>query len=169
MSKISARLGELGITLPAPPKAVANYLPYTRAGNLVHMAGQIPKVGDSCKYVGAVVGSEKAGEGQVTVADAQASAKICMINFLANLQAACGGNLDRVKQIVKINVFVRSSPDFTGQPAVANGASDFLVEVWGDQGRHARAAVGVAQLPLGVSVEIDGVVEIDTTGLDSNL
>lgn len=150
--KITARLAELGVVLPAAPAPAANYLPFTRTGNLLHIAGQIPKQGDKFTHMG------KVGDA-VSVEEAQAAAKVCIINFLAQVQAAAG-SLERVKTIAKINVFVNSSTDFTAQPQVANGASDFIVEVFGEQGRHARSAVGVAQLPFGVPVEIDGVVEL---------
>jgi enamine deaminase RidA (YjgF/YER057c/UK114 family) len=163
MSRVAARLAELGITLPVPPAPAANYIAWVRTGNLVHIAGQIPKVGDKMEFIGHV------GEGGYTVDQAKEAAKVCMINFLANLNAACDGDLDRVKQIAKINVFVHSHPSFTQQPAVANGASDFLVDVFGNAGRHARAAIGVAQLPFGVAVEIDGVVEIDVPAHKSNM
>lgn len=152
-SRIAARLAELGVVLPAAPPPAANYVPFTRSGALLHIAGQIPKVGDKMLFVG------KVGE-SISADEAKECAKVCIINFLAQVNRATDGNLDMVKQICKINVFVNSTPDFTQQPAVANGASDFLVSVFGDAGRHARSAVGVAQLPFGVAVEIDGIVEL---------
>jgi enamine deaminase RidA (YjgF/YER057c/UK114 family) len=151
-SRVSQRLTELGVTLPVPPASVANYLPFQRSGNLVHIAGQLPKLGDTM-----IKGKIGAG---LSTEEGAAAAKMCIINFIAQAQAAAGGNLDRVK-VAKINVFVNSAPDFEAHPVVANGASDFLVEVFGDQGRHARSAVGVAALPFGVAVEIDGVIELD--------
>ena len=153
MATIAARLLEAGITLPVAPPPAANYLPFNRAGSLVHVAGQIPKVGDKLHFVGKLGKEFKVEEGQEC-------ARICTINFLAQVQAAAGGNLDNVKSIQKMNVFVNSAEDFTQQPAVANGVSDLLVKIGGDAWRHARSAVGVAQLPFGVAVEIDGVVEL---------
>jgi enamine deaminase RidA (YjgF/YER057c/UK114 family) len=152
MSRVSQRLSELGVQLPPAAPAVANYLPFTRSGNLVHIAGQLPKLGDTM-----VKGKLGAG---LSVEEGSAAAKMCILNFLAQAQAAAGGNLDRVKSVAKINVFVNSAPEFESHPMVANGASDFLVEVLGDHGRHARSAVGVAALPFGVAVEIDGVIEL---------
>ena len=152
MSKVTQRLAELGVTLPTPPASVANYIPFQRSGNLVHVAGQLPKIGDT--MIKGKVGAELSAE------EGAAAAKMCIINFLAQVQAAAGGNLDRVKSIVKLNVFVNSAPTFEGHPVVANGASDFVVTVLGDAGKHARSAVGVAALPFGVAVEIDGIVEL---------
>jgi enamine deaminase RidA (YjgF/YER057c/UK114 family) len=152
MSKITARLSELGVTLPTPPVAAANYLPYTRSGNQVHVAGQLPKLGDT--FIKGKLG------GTVNPEEGAAAAKMCIINFLAQVQQAAGGNLDRVKTIVKLNVFVASDPSFEAHPLVANGASDFIGEVFGEQGRHARSAVGVAALPFNAAVEIDGIVEL---------
>jgi enamine deaminase RidA (YjgF/YER057c/UK114 family) len=153
--RIAARLAEMGVTLPVAPAPVANYLPFMKTGNLVHTAGQIPVVDGKVMFKGAL------GTDAVTVADGQAAARLCMVNMLSQLVRATDGNLDRISKIVKINVFVSSTPDFTQQPAVANGASDFLVEVFGEMGRHARSAVGVAALPLGCSVEIDAIFELD--------
>jgi enamine deaminase RidA (YjgF/YER057c/UK114 family) len=152
MSRVTARLAELGVTLPPLPAAAANYIPFTKTGSLVHVAGQIPKSGND--LLKGKLGAE------LSIEEGQAAAKLCIINFLATVQVAAGGNLDRVKQIAKINVFINSAGDFVDQPKVANGASDFLIEVFGEQGRHARSAVGVYQLPFGVAVEIDGVVEL---------
>lgn len=151
--RVAARLAELGIVLPAMAAPVANYVPFVRTGSLIHLAGQIPKRGDEILFVG------KLGD-NISVEQGQEAARVCVINFLAATSAALGGDLDRVKRIVKINVFVHSSPGFTGQPAVGNGASDLLVSIFGEAGKHARSAVGVAQLPFGVAVEIDGIVEV---------
>ncbi len=151
--RVAARLAELGIVIPTPAAPVANYVSFVRTGTLVHIAGQIPKKGDEILFVG------KLGD-KITVEQGQEAARVCIVNFLAAAQAAAGGSLDNVKRIVKINVFVNSTQDFTQQPAIGNGASDFLVNVFGEAGKHARSAVGVAQLPMGVAVEIDGVVEL---------
>jgi enamine deaminase RidA (YjgF/YER057c/UK114 family) len=149
---IAARLAQLGITLPTPPVPAANYIPFVVTGTLVHVAGQISKAGDNL-----IVG--KLGEG-LTVEDGQHAASVCIINLLAQVKAAAGGDLSRIKRFVKLNVFVNSSATFVQQPAVANGASDLLVSIFGESGKHARSAVGVAQLPFGVAVEIDGIVEL---------
>lgn len=153
--RVAARLLELGVTLPTPAAPAANYIPFCKSGSQLHIAGQLPKIGDNLL-------TGKLGAG-VTVEAGQEAAKACIINFLAQVNAATGGNLDRVKRVVKINVFVNSAADFVDQPKVANGASDFLVSVFGDAGRHARSAVGVASLPFGVAVEIDGIVEVEET------
>ncbi len=150
---VAARLVALGITLPTPPDPHASWPVPGVTGSLMHVAGQISKEGDNL-----LVG--KLGE-DLTVEDGQRAAAICIVNFLAQVSYNCGGNLDAIKRIVKLNVFVNSSTTFVQQPAVANGASDLLVKIFGDRGMHARSAVGVAQLPFGVAVEIDGIVELD--------
>lgn len=150
--KIAARLAELGITLPEAAAPVANYVAFVRAGNLVHVSGQIAQDAN-----GPIRG--RLGEDMATEAGA-AAARRCGIGLIAQAQAAAGGDLDRVLRVVKLNGFVNSAPGFTDQPKVVNGASDLMVEVFGDAGRHARSAVGVAALPLGVAVEIDAVFEI---------
>lgn len=150
--RIAARLSELQCTLPTPSAPVATYVPFVRSGNQIHVSGQLPRIGD-------VFITGKLGAG-LTVEDGQKAAKMCIVNFMAQLNAALGGNLDRVRKVVKLNIFVNSAPEFTDQPKVANGASDFIVDVFGDAGTHARSAVGVATLPLGAAVEIDGIVEI---------
>lgn len=150
--RIEARLTELGMTLPPAPAPAANYVPYVVVGDLVHVSGQISQGPD-----GLITG--RLGEG-LDVAAGAAAARACAISLLSQLRAACGGELDRVVQVVKLNGFVASTPDFTDQPKVINGASDFMVEVLGEAGRHARSAVGVAALPLGVAVEIDAIFRI---------
>lgn len=150
--RVATRLAELQCTLPTPAVAVANYVPFTRSGNQIHVSGQLPKIGDQF-----ITGKLGAG---LTVEDGQKAAKMCIVNFMAQLNAALGGNLDRVRKVVKLNIFVNCAPEFVDQPKVANGASDFMVEVFGEVGTHARSAVGVASLPLGAAVEIDGIVEI---------
>jgi enamine deaminase RidA (YjgF/YER057c/UK114 family) len=153
MSIIEARLKELGVTLPAPPVPVASYVPYVVTGNLVFISGQIPIADGAVKYVAklGVDGGVEAG---------QAAAQLCAINLLAQLKAACEGDLDRVVRCVKLGVFVNATPDFIQHPEVANGASDLIAAVFGDAGKHARAAVGVGSLPRGVAVEVDAVFEI---------
>jgi enamine deaminase RidA (YjgF/YER057c/UK114 family) len=149
---IEERLAELGIVLPPAPQPVASYIPVKVVGDLAWVAAQIPM------QDGAVTVAGKVG-GEVTTDDANAGARRCALQALAALQAALG-TLDRVKGIVKLDVFVASAPGFTDHPEVANGASDILVEVFGDEGRHARAAVGVPELPLGAAVEVALLVQV---------
>jgi enamine deaminase RidA (YjgF/YER057c/UK114 family) len=149
---IEERLAELGIVLPPAPQPVASYIPVKVVGDLAWVAGQIPM------QDGAVTVLGKVG-GEVSTDDANAGARRCALQALAALQAALG-TLDRVKGIVKLDVFVASAPGFTDHPKVANGASDLLVEVFGDEGRHARAAVGVPELPLGAAVEVALLVQV---------
>jgi enamine deaminase RidA (YjgF/YER057c/UK114 family) len=150
--KIAARLAELKIELPKAAAPVANYVPVVITGNHAYLSGQITVWNGELKYVGQL-GKE------FQVEDGQKAARICGHNIIAQLQAALG-DLDRVRRCVKLNVFVNSTPNFTDQPKVANGVSDFIAEVFGEAGKHARSAVGVAQLPLGVAVEVDAVFEI---------
>ena len=149
--RIAARLVELQIDLPQAAAPVANYMPFTITGNQIHTAGQVSRWNGEFHYVGAV-GKD------ITVTDAYKAARLCALNIIAQVNAATG-DLDRVTRCVKLNVFVRSDDDFSDQPKVANGASDLMVEVFGDAGRHARSAIGVKQLPFGVSVEIDAIFE----------
>ena len=149
---IEERLAELGIILPPAPQPVASYIPVKVVGDLAWVAGQIPM------QDGAVTVAGKVG-GEVTIDDANAGTRRCALQALAALQAALG-TLDRVKGIVKLDVFVASATGFTDHPKVANGASDLLVEVFGDEGRHARAAVGVPELPLGAAVEVALLVQV---------
>lgn len=149
---IEARLTELGITLPDAPAPAANYVPYVIAGDLVYVSGQISNGPD-----GLILG--KLGENMDVEAGA-AAAKTCALSLVAQLKAACDGDLTRLVRVVKLGGFVNSTPDFTDQPKVINGASDFLVELLGDAGRHARAAVSAVALPLGVAVEIEGIFQI---------
>ncbi|RCK21985.1 RidA family protein [Thalassospira lucentensis] len=150
--KIDAHLADLGITLPAATAPVANYVPYVVSGNLVHISGQITMENGELKFVG------KLGK-DYQVEDGQKAARLCALNLVAQLKSAIG-DLDKVTRVVKLNAFVNSDPAFTDQPKVVNGASDTMVEIFGDAGKHARSAVGVASLPLGVAVEIDGIFEI---------
>jgi len=151
---VDARLSELGITLPEAAAPVANYVGYVKTGNLVFVSGQITLKDGKPMYLGKL-GAE------ISLEDGQSAATLCAINIVAQLKAACDGDLDRVRRVVKLGGFVNSTPEFTDQPKVINGASDLMVAVFGDNGKHARAAVSVASLPLGVSVEVDAVVEID--------
>ncbi|HWT97662.1 MAG TPA: RidA family protein [Terriglobales bacterium] len=149
--QVMARLAERNIALPQASVPVANYMPFAITGNQIHTAGQVPRWDGNFHHVGAV-GQE------VSLDDAYQAARLCGLNIIAQVKAAID-DLDRVTRCVKLNVFVRSADDFADQPKVANGASDLMVEVFGDKGRHARSAIGVKQLPFGVSVEIDAVFE----------
>lgn len=150
--QIAARLHSLGITLPDAPAPAANYVPYVQTGDLVFVSGQISQ-GPGGLITGRL--------GDTLDLDAGvAAARSCALSLLAQLRAACGGNLDRVVRVVKLTGFVNSTADFTNQPEVINGASDLFVQVFGEAGRHARAAVSAAALPRGVAVEIEGVFEI---------
>ena len=152
MSTIETRLAGLGVTLPIAPAPAANYVPFVVQGTTVFVSGQISNGPD-----GLIKG--KLGQDMETAAGA-AAAKTCAISLLAQVKAACGGDLDRLVRVLKLTAFVNSTADFTEQPQVVNGASDFLVEALGDAGRHARSAVSAAALPLGVAVEIEGIFEI---------
>jgi|SRR6056300_537353 enamine deaminase RidA (YjgF/YER057c/UK114 family) len=152
MSAIEARLAELGISLPDAPAPAANYVPFVVQGNTVYVSGQISN--DANGFI-----KGKLGDDMDTAAGA-AAAKSCAISLLAQLKAACGGDIDRLVRVVKLTAFVNSTSDFIEQPQVVNGASDFLVEALGDAGRHARSAVSAPSLPLGVAVEIEGIFEI---------
>ena len=142
-------LKRLGITLPDAPAPAANYVPYVIAGNMVFVSGQLPLVDGKMSVTGHV-GKD------VTTQQAAEQARQCAINLLAQLSAACGGNLGRVKRVVKLGGFVACTEEFTDQPEVINGASDLMVEVFGDAGRHARFAVGTNTLPRGTCVEVEG-------------
>lgn len=148
----AARIAELGLDLPEPAKAVANYVPWVRSGNLVHISGQLSN--DTSGGIKGTVGIDVSPE------DAARAARMCGINLLAQIKDALGGDLERVVRIVKLGGFVQAGPDFIAIPAVINGCSDLMVEVFGDAGRHARSAVGVYRLPLGFAVEVDAIVEV---------
>lgn len=152
-SKIDARLTELNIVLPTPPAPVASYVPFVISGNLVFVSGQVTVADGGLKHVG-IVGRD------LTLEDGQAAARLCAINVIAQLKAACGGDLDRLRRCVKVGVFVNAVPGFAQHPEVANGASDLFVQVFGEAGRHARAAVGAGSLPRNVAVEVEAVFEI---------
>ena len=149
---ITSRLAELGVTLPDAPAPAANYVPFVQVGNTVYVSGQISNGPD-----GFITG--KLGADMETAAGA-AAAKTCAISLLAQVKAACGGDIERLVRVVKLTGFVNSTADYGEQPAVINGASDFLVEALGDVGRHSRSAVSAASLPFGVAVEIEGIFEI---------
>jgi len=151
--KIDARLKELGIELPQASAPVANYVPYTIAGNLVLVSGQVTLWGGKVEYIG------KLGR-EIGIEDGQKAARLCALNILTHLKNACGGDLDRVRRVVRLGGFVNCTPEFIDQPQVVNGASNLMAEVFGDAGRHARAAVGVASLPFGVAVEVEAMFEI---------
>lgn len=149
---IDARLADLGIILPPPAAPAANYVPFVVSGLHLYVSGQLPSDATGLHYKG------RCGD-TVSVEDAQKAARLCAINLLAQAKAAAG-DLERIARVVKLTAFVNSAPDFTEQAMVANGASNLMVDVLGDKGRHARSAVGVAVLPLGVSVEIDAIFEL---------
>ncbi len=152
MTSPEERLARLGITLPEAPAVVASYVPAVKSGDLLFVSGQVAFEGGALKRKG-LVGRE------ITIEDAAADARVCALNALAHIKAFTG-DLSRVRRIVKLTVFVASSENFHAQPTVANGASDLLVEVFGEEGKHARSAVGVAQLPLGATVEVEVIAEI---------
>lgn len=152
MSQVEERLAALGITLPQPNPPVANYVPFVRAGALVHISGQVSL--DAAGGVRGIVGED------VDLEAAKGAARICGINLLAQMRAACDGDLDRVVRVVKLGGFVQAGPEFFDIPQVVNGASDLMVAAFGDAGKHARSAVGVYRLPLNFAVEVDAVVEV---------
>jgi enamine deaminase RidA (YjgF/YER057c/UK114 family) len=149
---ISSRLAERGITLPNAPAPAANYVPYVLIGNTLYVSGQISQNAE-----GLIKG--KLGD-TMSAEEGAAAAQRCAISLLAQVNAACDGDLSRLKRVIKLTGFVNSTADFTDQPKVINGASDFLVDILGDAGRHARSAVSAVSLPLGVAVEIEGIFEI---------
>ncbi|RED11946.1 RidA family protein [Pontivivens insulae] len=150
---IDARLAELEITLPEARAPAANYVPFVRTGNLLYVSGQIPANEDGSLILG------KLGDG-MSIEDAQGAARRCGLFLIAQAKAACDGDLDKVSRVVKLNGFVNCTGDFADHPKVVNGASDLMVEVFGEQGRHARAAVGSSSLPLSVAVEVEAVFEL---------
>lgn len=149
MSEIEAKLATLGVVLPDAPAPAANYVPYVVDGKTVYVSGQM-----SANVDGLITGKLGA---DLTAQDGAEAAKACAISLLAQLKAACGGDIDRLDRVIKLVGFVNSTPDFTDQPKVINGASDFFVAALGDKGRHARSAVSAASLPLGVAVEIEAI------------
>ncbi|WP_105401245.1 MULTISPECIES: RidA family protein [unclassified Neorhizobium] len=151
---IEGRLQELGIELPVAAAPAANYVPYTISGNTLYLSGQLPIEGGKVAVTG-LVGRD------VDLPAAQRAAELCAINILAQAKAALGGDLGRIRRVLKLNGFVASTPDFVEQHLVINGASNLIANVLGDAGKHARAAVGMACLPLNASVEIDAIIEIE--------
>lgn len=152
MSTIEARLKDLGVTLPTPAAPAANYVPFVKTGNLLFVSGQIPMGANGIEFVGKLGADADIDTGR-------AAARLCAINLLAQVRAATG-DLEKLVRVVKLTGFVNSTLEFGDHPKVVNGASDFLVEALGDRGRHSRSAVGVAGLPFGVAVEIEGIFEI---------
>ena len=151
--QVEARLAELGIELPAPPKPVASYVPYVITGKLIVVSGQVPMGPDGLEFVG------KVGDA-FDIETGQAAARLCALNIIAQLKDAADGSLDNIARIVRLGGFVNCTDTFKAQPQVINGASDLMVDVFGDAGRHARAAVGVNALPGGVAVEVDAMAEL---------
>lgn len=151
--RIDTRLQELSITLPKAAPPVASYVPYVITGNLVFISGQVTMGPSGLEYVGQV-GKE------FTVEQGQAAARLCALNVIAQLREACAGNLDRVTRCVKVTGFVNAVPNFAQHPEVVNGASDTFVQVFGERGKHARAAVGAGSLPRNVAVEVEAIFEI---------
>ncbi len=152
--RIDVKLAELGITLPRPMPPIANYVPYVVTGNLVVVSGQVPAVD------GRIVVTGRVGYG-LTVEQGIEAAQLCFINVLVHLKAACGGDLDRVKRVVRLGGFIASPPEFTSHAQVMNGASDLAVAVFGEAGRHARTTIGVPALPADAAVEVEGLFEIN--------
>lgn len=152
MSQVEDRLAKLGVELPKPNAPVANYVPFVRAGDLVHISGQVSL--DASGGVRGVVGED------VDLETAKRGARLCGLSLIAQMKAACEGDLDRVVRVVKLGGFVQAGPSFFEIPQVLNGASDLMVEALGEAGRHARSAVGVYRLPMNFAVEVDAVVAV---------
>lgn len=150
---VDARLKELKLVLPTPPAPVASYVPSVVSGQQVYISGQVTLSPEGLKYIG-TVGKE------LSLDDGKAAARLCGLNVIAQAKAACGGDLERVKRIVKVTVFVNAVPGFAQHPEVANGASDLFVEVFGERGKHARSAVGAVSLPRNVATEVEAILEI---------
>jgi enamine deaminase RidA (YjgF/YER057c/UK114 family) len=151
--QIELRLAELGITLPRPMAPIANYVPYVQTGNLVVVSGQVPAIDGKIAITGRV------GDG-VSTAHGREAARLCFINVLVHLKAACGGNLDRVQRVVRLGGYIACPAEYTEQAQVMNGASDLAVAVFGEAGRHARTTIGVPSLPAGAAVEVEGMFEV---------
>lgn len=152
--RIETKLAELGITLPRPMLPIANYVPYTRVGDLVFVSGQVPAVDGKIAITGKLSWA-------VSVEQGKEAARLCFINVLVHLKAACGGDLDRVRRVVRLGGFIAAPADFTQHALVMNGASDLAVAVFGEAGRHARTTIGVPSLPADAAVEVEGLFEID--------
>lgn len=153
MARVDGRLRELGLELPTPSTPGANYVPFVRSGDLVFLTGQLSQWNGERKFIG------KLGR-EFGIEEGQQAARLCALNLIAHLKTAVDGDLDRVRRIARIAGFVNSTPEFHSQSQVINGASDLFVQVFGDAGRHARMAVGVAALPYDVAVEVEAVVEV---------
>lgn len=153
MGVIDQKLNDLGVILPQAVGPVANYVPFVLSGKLLFVAGQIPLVGGKPLALGQVGGG-------LSLEQAAACARQCAINLIVQIKVACDGDLDNVRRIVKLVCFVSAVPQFVDIPKVANGASDFMVQVFGDKGRHARSSVGCSSLPLDVPVEVEAIVEL---------
>jgi enamine deaminase RidA (YjgF/YER057c/UK114 family) len=151
--QIEAKLAELGITLPTPMAPIANYVPAVVTGNLVFVSGQVPAVDGKIAVTG------KVGQ-DLNIEQAKAAARQCLINVIVHLKAACGGDLDRVRRVVRLGGYIAASAYFTDHAQVMNGASDLAVAVFGDAGRHARTTIGVPSLPIDAPVEVEGLFEI---------
>lgn len=151
--RIDAKLAELGVALPTPMAPMANYVPYVVTGRLVVVSGQVPAVDGKIAVAGKV-------GGEISIEQGQQAARLCLANVLTHLRTACGGDLDRVRRVVRLGGFVASAPDFTQHATVMNGASDLAVAVFGEAGRHARSTIGVPALPGNAAVEVEGLFEI---------
>ena len=151
-NRFETKLKELGITLPDAPAPAANYVPFVQVGDIVYVSGQISA--DATGFIKGKLGDD------MTTEEGAAAARACAINLLAQVKAACGGDLDRLVRVVKLTGFVNSTADYTDQPKVVNGASDLLAEALGDAGKHSRSAVSAVSLPLGVAVEIEGIFQV---------
>lgn len=153
MTTITEKLSQMGITLPQVSLPAANYVPCAISGNTLFVSGQLPMEDGKPQFIG------KVGR-EYSIEEGQACAKLCGVNILAHVQNALGGDLSRIKKLIRLGVFVNAPDDFTDHPKVANGVSDMMVELFGEQGKHARFAVGVSGLPFGVAVEVDATFEI---------
>ncbi len=153
MGTIDARFSELGIVLPRQPPPAGAYVPHVVVGGVLFVSGQLPMLDGEIKYTGRV-GAE------VAIDTGYAAARLCGLNLLAHVREACGGNLDQVVRVVKLSGFVQCSADFTDHPKVVNGASELMMEIFGEAGRHARIAIGAPSLPLNAAVEVDGIFQI---------
>jgi enamine deaminase RidA (YjgF/YER057c/UK114 family) len=151
--QIAAKLAELGITLPSPMAPIANYVPYVQTGNLVIVSGQVPAIDGKIAITGKVSWGVSLDQGKE-------AARLCFINVLVHLKAACGGDLDRVRRVIRLGGFIAAPSEFTQHALVMNGASDLAVAVFGEAGRHARTTIGVPSLPADAAVEVEGMFEI---------
>jgi|TARA_Y100000389_G_C17469290_1_gene528763 enamine deaminase RidA (YjgF/YER057c/UK114 family) len=154
MSITLEKIQSLNISLPKPTTPVANYVGYVKSGNMVFISGQLPIKDGELQFIG------KVGK-EISIEDATKAAQLCTINILSQLNDACANNLDKVKKCIKLGIFVNGIEEFADHPKVANGASDLIADIFGDKGKHARAAVGSGSLPFNVSVEVDAIFEIE--------